>query len=118
MTAVVLGSLALHRGDQAGLPASPGPLPSGLPRYYAALVQEPSGPWWAQVRATVTGKVLATVRPPLPFTRFSEVAAAPDDHTFVLAAIGPQGQPSVTQLYALRLDPATGAVRLASCRSR
>ncbi len=112
VTAVVLGSLALHRGDQAGLPASPGPLPSGLPRYYAALVQEPSGPWWAQVRATVTGKVLATVRPPLPFTRFSEVAAASDDHTFVLAAIGPQGQPSVTQLYALRLDPATGAVRL------
>ena len=112
VTAVVLGSLALHRGDQAGLPASPGPLPSGLPRYYAALVQEPSGPWWAQVRATVTGKVLATVRPPLPFTRFSEVAAAPDDHTFVLAAIGPQGQPSVTQLYALRLDPATGVVRL------
>ena len=112
VTAVVLGSLALHRGGQAGLPASPGPLPSGLPRYYAALVQEPSGPWWAQVRATVTGKVLATVRPPLPFTRFSEVAAAPDDHTFVLAAIGPQGQPSVTQLYALRLDPATGAVRL------
>jgi Tol biopolymer transport system component len=60
----------------------------------------------------VTGKVLALVRPPLPFTRFSEVAAAPDDHTFVLAGIGPQGQPSVTQLYALRLNPATGSVRL------
>lgn len=112
VTAVVLASLALHRGDQAGSPVSPGPLPSGLPRYYAALVQEPSGPWWAQVRATVSGKVLATVRPPLPFTRFSEVAAAPDDHTFVLAGIGPQGQPSVTQLYALRLNPATGQVRL------
>jgi hypothetical protein len=112
VTAVVLASLALHRGGQAGPPVSPGPLPSGLPRYYAALVQEPSGPWWAQVRATVSGKVLATVRPPLPYTRFSEVAAAPDDHTFVLAGIGPEGQPSVTQLYALRLDPATGAVRL------
>ena len=111
VAAVVLGSLALQRG-QAGPPAAPGPLPGGLPRYYAALVQESSGPWWAEVRATVTGKVLATVRPPLPFTRFSEVAAAPDDHTFVLAGIGPQGQPSVTQLYALRLDPATGAVRL------
>jgi hypothetical protein len=112
VTAVVLASLALHRGDQAGPPVSPGPLPSGLPRYYTALVQEPSGPWWAQVRATVSGKVLATVRPPLPYTRFSEVAAAPDDHTFVLAGIGPQGQPSVTQLYALRLNPATGQVRL------
>ncbi len=112
VTAVVLASLALHRGDQAGPPASPGRLPGGLPRYYAALVQEPSGPWWAQVRATVTGRVLATVRPPLPYTRFSEVAAAPDDHTFVLAGIGPQGQPSVTQLYALRLNSATGQVRL------
>jgi hypothetical protein len=111
VAAVVLGSLALQRG-QAIPPSAPGPLPGGLPRYYAALVQEPSGPWWAQLRATVTGKVLALVRPPLPFTRFSEVAAAPDDHTFVLAAIGPQGQPSVTQLYALRLNPATGAVRL------
>jgi hypothetical protein len=109
---VVLGSLLLRRGGQTGLPVSPGALPGGLPRYYAALVQEPSGPWWAEVRNTVTGKVLGTVRPPLPFTRFSEVAAAPDDHTFVLAAIGPQGQPSVTQLYALRLDPATGTVRL------
>jgi hypothetical protein len=111
VAAVVLGSLALQRG-QAGPPAAPGPLPGGLPRYYAALVQESSGPWWAEVRATVTGKVLATVRPPLPFTRFSEVAAAPDVHTFVLAGIGPQGQPSVTQLYALRLNPATGQVRL------
>jgi hypothetical protein len=111
VAAVVLGSLALQRG-QAGLPVSPAPLPGGLPRYYAALVQEPSGPWWAEVRATVTGRVLGTVRPPLPFTRFSEVAAAPDDHTFVLAGIGPQGQPSVTQLYALRLNPATGQVRL------
>lgn len=111
VTAVVLGTLALQRG-QGGPPVSPGPLPGGLPRYYAALVQEPSGPWWAEVRATVTGKVLATVRPPLPYTRFSEVAAAPDDHTFVLAGIGPQGQPSVTQLYALRLNPATGQVRL------
>lgn len=111
VAAVVLATLALQRG-QAGPPVSPGPLPGGLPRYYAALVQEPSGPWWAEVRATATGKVLGTVRPPLPFTRFSEVAAAPDDHTFVLAGIGPQGQPSVTQLYALRLNPATGQVRL------
>lgn len=112
VAAVVLASLALRLGGQADPPVSPGPLPSALPRYYAALVQEPSGPWWAQVRTTVTGKVLGTAAPPLPFTRFSEVAAAPDDHTFVLAAIGPQGQPSVTRLYALRLNPATGAVRL------
>ena len=60
--------------------------------------------------------MLATVRPPLPFTRFSEVAAHP---MITRSSAGqprdlpaPHGQPSVTQLYALRLDPATGAVRL------
>ena len=112
VAAVVLGSLALTRGTRPGPPGATGALPGGLPRYYAALVQEPSGPWWAQLRNTTTGAVLATVRPPIPFTRFSEVAAGGDDHTFVLAAIGPQGQPSITRLYALRLDPATRAVRL------
>ena len=112
VAAVVLGSLALAQGSRPRPPAAPGALPGGLPRYYAALVQEPSGPWWAQVRNTTTGAVLATVRPPIPFTRFSEVAAASDDHTFVLAAIGPEGQPSITRMYALRLNPATGTVRL------
>ena len=69
-------------------------------------MQEPSGPWWAQIRDTATGSVVATVSPPRPFTRFSAITAAADDRTFVLAAIGPQGQPSVTRFYVLRLDPA------------
>jgi hypothetical protein len=112
VAAVVLGSLALAHGSRPRSPGAAGALPGGLPQYYAALVQEPSGPWWAQVRNTTTGAVLATVRPPIPFTRFSEVTAAGDDATFVLAAIGPEGQPSITRLYALRLDPATRAVRL------
>jgi hypothetical protein len=40
----------------------------------------------AQVRATATGAVLATVAAPAPYNTFSWVSAAADDRTFVLAA--------------------------------
>jgi hypothetical protein len=40
----------------------------------------------AQVRASATGAILATVRAPAPYNTFSWVTAAADDRTFVLAA--------------------------------
>ena len=40
----------------------------------------------AQVRSTVTGRVLATFRPPRPYKVFTWVSGAADDRTFVLAA--------------------------------
>ena len=40
----------------------------------------------ALVRSTVTGRVLATVRPPRPYQVFTWVSGAADDRTFVLAA--------------------------------
>jgi len=40
----------------------------------------------AQVRATATGAVLATVAAPAPYNTFSWVSGAADDRTFVLAA--------------------------------
>jgi hypothetical protein len=40
----------------------------------------------ATVRSTVTGRVLATVRPPRPYRIFTFVSGAADDRTFVLAA--------------------------------
>jgi hypothetical protein len=40
----------------------------------------------AEVVATATGKVLGSVTAPKPYTVFTEVAAAGDDRTFVLAA--------------------------------
>jgi hypothetical protein len=59
-----------------------------LPPYYVIL--EGDGPvgsaTHAQVRATASGKVLATVRPPRPYTVFSQVSAAGDGHEFVLLA--------------------------------
>jgi hypothetical protein len=59
-----------------------------LPPYY--LTQAGDGPLGdathVQVRATPTGKVLATVRPPRPYTVFSQVSAAGDGHEFVLLA--------------------------------
>ena len=59
-----------------------------LPPYY--VTQAGDGPLGeatrVQVRATPTGKVLATVRPPRPYTVFSQVSAAGDGHEFVLPA--------------------------------
>jgi hypothetical protein len=59
-----------------------------LPPYY--VTQAGDGPLGdathVQVRATPTGKVLATVRPPRPYTVFSQVSAAGDGHEFVLLA--------------------------------
>jgi hypothetical protein len=59
-----------------------------LPPYY--VTQAGDGPvgdaTHVQVRATPTGKVLATVRPPRPYTVFSQVSAAGNGHDFVLLA--------------------------------
>ena len=40
----------------------------------------------AAVRSTVTGRTLATARPPKPYNVFTWVSAAANDRTFVLAA--------------------------------
>ncbi len=69
-------------------PASPARPDNAVPPpYYAALTA--TNPRWrynpldVTVRATATGKVLATVRPPRPFTTFSWISGAADDRTFV-----------------------------------
>jgi hypothetical protein len=72
----------------------------------------------AQVRATATGAVLATVAAPAPYNTFSWVSGAADDRTFVLAAQewtpippGSAGEPieqrddaSPTKFFALHLS--------------
>jgi hypothetical protein len=72
----------------AGPPGHHESLLAQLPPYY--LTQAGDGPLGnathVQVRATPTGKVLATVRPPRPYTVFSQVSAAGDGHEFVLLA--------------------------------
>ncbi len=57
----------------------------------------------AIVTDALTGKVLASVSPPSGSTGFIGVAAADDDHTFVLAA---QSGASAVGFYELRLGPA------------
>jgi hypothetical protein len=64
-----------------------------LPAYYVALTSadgEPPGivpqATTATIRATATGKVLATIAVPRPYYAFTSVTATPDGHTFVLVA--------------------------------
>jgi hypothetical protein len=74
------------RAPQIVSPASLAALAS-VPGFYVALTPGAMGMNnRAQVRATGTGAVLATVAAPAPYNTFSWVSAAADDHTFVLAA--------------------------------
>jgi WD40-like Beta Propeller Repeat len=98
VTAVVTGSLAIsgtfhsqHRHRHRPPVAGPAGTLASLPPYYIALTAPGATfrsmkPLHAVVRATATGAVLATIRPPAPYRTFGQVAAAGDGHTFVLAA--------------------------------
>jgi hypothetical protein len=103
------GTVALHPAPAA---------PPGIPAYDVALAPGPDAgqSTRAVVRATATGAVLATVRPPRPYATFTWVTGAAADRTFVLAA-QPGGQPTasgrvIMKFFALRLDPAVGAAKL------
>src|SRR5580693_4795902 len=131
VVAVIAGSLALTSG---GKPPQAGPKQASIsqasvPPYYVALVtgrgepdEDDSPGTAAQVRATLTGAVLATIAVPKPYVTFSAVKGAADDRTFVLAAQGtthpaltqqelsreyPQGYVPPTRFYVLRIDPAS-----------
>jgi hypothetical protein len=103
VAAVVAASLAISatfhgpvqgRGSAAG--PSRGAPPGGpaalrkVPPYYVSLTPGNNtyilGGRLAEVRATATGTVLATIRPPRPFGAFTWVSGASDDRTFILAA--------------------------------
>jgi hypothetical protein len=130
--AVIAASLALTGGAAVTAPDPAGPQtgPAGVPPYYVALVTGHGAPdapsasgVAAQVRATGTGAVLATIVPPKPYVAFTEVTAAADDRTFVLAAQAAgwkSGQLTAQQsrelldgyapagrLYLLHIDPAS-----------
>ena len=77
-------------GRSGGAPAGgPGALRK-VPPYYVSLTGPSNthilGGQRAEVRATTTGAVLATIRPPRPFGAFTWVSGASDDRTFILAA--------------------------------
>lgn len=144
VVAVVAASLALTSGAKpASSPknspspfsTSPGSLSQAtVPPYYVALVtgkgvpaEDDSPGTAAQVRATITGGMLALIPVPKPYVIFSAVKGAADDRTFVLAAQGtthpaltqkqlereyPQGYVPPTRFYVLRINPPSGRVSL------
>jgi hypothetical protein len=95
-----------------------------LPRYYVALsftgggrCCQPGQPYspktQAVVRATASGRALAVIRPPRPYTTFFGITAAGDDRTFVVAAQKAATYPvqlkatPETTFFVLRIDPAS-----------
>jgi hypothetical protein len=115
-------AVAVSHGQPAHRAAAPPgrhqSLLAQLPPYYITL--EGKGPLGdathAQVRATATGKVLSTVRPPRPYTVFSQVSAAGDGHEFVLLASRWRSKKqngvqnwftSANKFFLLRFDPYT-----------
>lgn len=123
MVAVVAAGLVTLRGMQHGHGAPAGaPDAAGVPRYYAALVQAgASGPEQVQVRETLTGHLIATVRPPAGST-FAGITGAADDRTWVLdtqqgVLTGPDTADGQSlrprSWYLLRISPGSpGAPRL------
>jgi hypothetical protein len=95
---------------------------ASVPAYFVALTGAAGSlraPWHAAVRATATGKTLATVSPPPPYGTFSGVSGAADDRTFALAAqrwvrgaSAAQNASQPTGFFLLRVNPATGAAPL------
>lgn len=105
-------SVAISGGGQTRHPAGASLL-DRVPRYYMVLLAKgSSAPSEAVIRDTVTGKVLATVRPPSPFTKFGPSAAAPNDRTFVLAAQGDGVGLVPARLYRAQFNPARRSIQL------
>jgi hypothetical protein len=101
-------SVAVTSGHRQSPPAagSPAQFP---PPYYVVLPQPPAcGRCKAVVRATRTGKLLATVAaPPRPYHQFASVRGTADDNEFVLSARRPAS--TITAFFLLRLDPSAPA---------
>lgn len=86
-----------------------------VPRYYMALVPAGRGsgaPLYAIVRDTLTGKTLATLRPPRPYNTFIQVTGAADDRRFVLTAANTRIQASPNGFYEAVFDPADNALTM------
>ena len=94
----------LGHGTTIGLRTAPAVDGGAVPAYYV-VVNSSS----AEVLATATGNVLATVR---SAGGFAAVSGAAGDRNFVLAAV----RKSRTELYLLRLNPQAGTARLDALR--
>jgi hypothetical protein len=103
VTAVIAGTfLVANTVSRSGPnpPVTGGPPYSGIPPYYAYAVQgsiysrtingtqygDSVIARYVRIRATTSGKVLATVSPPAPYNAFESFTGAADARTFVFAA--------------------------------
>jgi hypothetical protein len=115
--AIALAAALLATPPRSHGRASPQDALRSVPRYYMALV--PVSPNfdvanYAVVRDTLTGKTLATIRPPRPYITFIGVTGAADDRTFVLTAQSTLSGSltSRDKFYYARFNPADKAVTL------
>jgi hypothetical protein len=121
---VAILAVALIAGRALPIAPPAASIRASVPRYYVALqtmrpaAQPATAASVATVRNTATGAMLATVRPPAPFTGFSFVSGTADDRTFMLLAHGavrPHGN-VWKRFYLLHIDPsaatAAGRTRL------
>jgi len=118
----ILATLVAVRPAGHGRAAAPDTTQS-VPRYYMALVPAnaqlyaktgESGESYAVVKDRVTGRTVATVRPPRPYITFIGVTGAADDRTFVLTAQSTTAG-SLTQrnkFFYARFSPADASVTL------
>jgi hypothetical protein len=123
--AIIAGTLAVAGALPRGQNPPTGLIETKVPPYYVAVVASmpvspyslSTGPTVAEVRATATGAVVASVSAPRPYT-FVSVRAAADDRSFVLFAVGPSrvmrdNDPYVSsysiypqRFFMLHIDPA------------
>ncbi|HEY3902315.1 MAG TPA: hypothetical protein VGM14_00225 [Streptosporangiaceae bacterium] len=118
MSVAIIATAALVIGnDLAGnVPSAGGAFEAVRPYYAKVTLEGPvssNTPVAVTIRATATGKVLATVPSPAPRFVIRLVSAGTDDRTFVLAAtqsgLAPPALAAV-RFYSLGFDPATDAV--------
>jgi hypothetical protein len=83
-----------------------------VPRYYMALVPTASGTRQAIVRDALTGRTLATLRPPPPYNTFTQVTGASDGLKFVLTAGNTRILLSRNGFYEAIFDPAHNALTM------
>lgn len=110
VVATVVVTRDLAAGHRAAADRAAGAIKASVPPFFAAAVETKTSLFFAasrvEVGRTATGRVLATVRPPAPYTAFGAISAAGGDQTFVVSAEKPQ------VVYPPHTVPGTGPARL------
>jgi hypothetical protein len=123
VTAIALAAALLATPSRGHGRASPQDALRSVPRYYMALVPvnlksyEETGfsdKAYAVIRDRITGRTVATVRPPRPYITFIGITGAADDRAFVITAQSTiaGSLTSRDKFFYARFNPADDAVTL------